>query len=117
MTVKDGLSAISNEVLGDVQKEAEAIILSAENQAKQTLKAAKQQADQNYQTLMNQATAKAEGEKRKITSVTEVEMRNRLLQAKEELVDIAFEKLFQNQRFRNNRRLSPLSSQAYRRSC
>ena len=41
---------------------------------------------------MNQATTKAEGERRKIASVTEVEMRNRLLQTKEDLVDAAFEK-------------------------
>ena len=37
---------------------------------------------------------KAEAEKRKIASVTEVEMRNRLLQTKEDLVDVAFEKAF-----------------------
>jgi V/A-type H+-transporting ATPase subunit E len=92
VSVKDGLSAIANEVLGDVQKEAEAIILSSQNQAKETLKVAKQQADEKYKTMINQATAKAEGEKRKIASVTEVEMRNRLLQSKEELVDIAFDK-------------------------
>ncbi|MGD0994704.1 MAG: V-type ATP synthase subunit E [Candidatus Bathyarchaeia archaeon] len=96
MSIKDGLSAIANEVLGDVQKESEAIILFAENQAKQTLKVGKEQAVQNYQTLMNQATAKAEGERRKIASVTEVEMRNRLLQTKEGLVDTAFEKAFFN---------------------
>ena len=41
---------------------------------------------------MNQATTKAEGERRKIASVTEVEMRNRLLQTKEDLVDTAFDK-------------------------
>ena len=92
MSIKDGLSAIANEVLVDVQKESEAIILSAENQAKETLKVGKEQAVQNYQTLMNQATAKAEGERRKIASVTEVEMRNRLLQTKEGLVDTAFDK-------------------------
>ena len=92
MSVKDGLSAIANEVLGDVQKEAEAIILSSQNQAKETLKVAKQQADEKYKTVIGQATAKAEGEKRKIASVTEVEMRNRLLQSKEELVDVAFDK-------------------------
>ncbi len=92
MSVKDGLSAITSEVLEDVQKEAEAIILAAENEAKETLKAAKEQADQNYQTIINQAKTKAENEKRKITSVTEVEMRNLLLQIKEDLVDSAFEK-------------------------
>jgi V/A-type H+-transporting ATPase subunit E len=92
VSVKDGLAAIANEVLGDVQKEAEAIISSSQNQAKETLKVAKQQADEKYKTIMNQATAKAEGEKRKIASVTEVEMRNQLLKSKEELVDIAFDK-------------------------
>ena len=92
MSIKEGLSAIANEVLEDVQKEAEAIIVSAENQAKETLKAGREQAIQKYQTLMNQATNKAEGERRKIASVTEVEMRNRLLQAKEGLVNAAFDK-------------------------
>jgi len=92
MTVKDGVSAISTEVLGDVQKEAEAVLLAAENEAKKTLKVAKEQADQNYQTIITQAKAKSEAEKRKIASVTEVDMRNRLLTAKEELVDAAFEK-------------------------
>ena len=90
--MKDGLSAIANEVLGDVQKEAEAIILSSQDQAKETLKLAKQQADEKYKTMINQATAKAEGEKRKIASVAEVEMRNQLLKSKEELVDAAFDK-------------------------
>jgi V/A-type H+-transporting ATPase subunit E len=92
MSHKNGLSAIANEVLGDVQKEAEAIILAAENEAKETLKAAKEQADHSYFTLLNQAAEKVEAEKRKITSVTDVEMRNRLFQAKEDLVDLAFEK-------------------------
>jgi V/A-type H+-transporting ATPase subunit E len=92
VSIKYGLSAITSEVLEDVQKEAEAIILAAENEAKKTLKAAKEQADQNYQTIINQAKTHAENERRKITSVTEVEMRNRLLQTKEELVNTAFEK-------------------------
>lgn len=92
LSVKNGISAISNEVIGDVQKEAEALIQTAETQAKESLKAAKEQADQNYQAIVSQATAKAEAEKRKIASVTEVETRNRLLQTKEELVDVAFEK-------------------------
>jgi len=96
MSIKDGLSAIANEVIGDVQKESEAIILFAQNQAKQTLKEGKEKSVQNYQTLMNQATAKAEGERRKIASVTEVEMRNRLLQTKEGLVDTAFDKALIN---------------------
>lgn len=92
MSIKNGISAIAKDVVGDVQKEAEAIILVAENEAKATLKTAKEQADQNYRATITQAKAKAEAEKRKIASVTEVEMRNRLLQIKEDLVDVAFEK-------------------------
>ena len=92
MSVKDGIAAISSEVLGDVQKEAEATILEAENQAKETLKLAKHEADQKYREMINQAKLKAEAERRKIASVTEVEMRNRLLRTKEDLVDAAFEK-------------------------
>jgi V/A-type H+/Na+-transporting ATPase subunit E len=92
MGVKNGISAISNEVLGDVQKETEAIISTAENQAKESLKKAKEDADKNYLEIVNKANVKAEAEKRKIASVTEVERRNRLLQSKETLVDDAFEK-------------------------
>jgi len=92
MSIKEGLSAITSEVLGDVQKEAEALISKAENEAKEALKAAKEQADQNYQTTINQAKTKGENERRKIASVAEVEIRNRLLQTKEDLVDCAFEK-------------------------
>ncbi len=92
MSVKTGISAIANEVVGDVQKEAEAIILAAENEAKEALKAANEKAKENYRAIIAQASEKAEAEKRKIASVTEVEMRNRLLQTKEDLVDAAFEK-------------------------
>jgi V/A-type H+-transporting ATPase subunit E len=90
VSIKDGLLAITSEVLEDVQKEAQAIISIAENEAKETLKKAKEQAYQNYQTIMNQAKTKAESERRKIASVAEVEMRNCLLQTKEDLVDAAF---------------------------
>ena len=92
MSVKNGIAAISSEVLGDVQKEAEATILEAENQARETLKSAKHEADQKYREILSQAKLKAEAERRKIASVTEVEMRNRQLQTKEDLVDVAFEK-------------------------
>jgi V/A-type H+-transporting ATPase subunit E len=100
MSVKNGISAIAKDVVGDVQKEAEAIILAAERESKATLKAAKEQADQNFKTIITKAKSKTEAEKRKIASITEVEMRNRLLQTKEDLVDVAFEKaLFELKNF------------------
>ncbi len=92
MTVKTGISGIANEVIGDVQKEAETLILAAENQAKESLKVANEKAKENYRAIIVQAKHRAEAEKRKIASVAEVEVRNRLLQAKEDLVDAAFEK-------------------------
>ena len=92
MSAKNGITAITNDVIGDVQKEAESIILAAENEAKATLKSAKEQADKIHRAIITKAKANAEAEKRKIASITEVEMRNRSLQTKEDLVDIAFEK-------------------------
>jgi V/A-type H+-transporting ATPase subunit E len=94
MSIKDGLLAITTEVLGDVQKEAEAIILAAENDAKENLKTAKEQADKNYQAIIDEANVKAEADKRKIASVTEVDIRNRLLRTKEDLVGDVFERVF-----------------------
>jgi V/A-type H+-transporting ATPase subunit E len=92
MSAKNGITAITNDIIGDVQKEAEAIILAAETEAKATLKLAKEQADQIHRAIISQAKTNAEAEKRKIASVTEVGMRNHLLQTKEHLIDIAFEK-------------------------
>lgn len=92
MEDKDGLLAIANAVLGDVQKEAENIILAAGEEAKNVLRKAKEEADKNFQSIVNDAKVKAEAEKRKIASLTAVEIKNQLLHKKEELVDLAFEK-------------------------
>ncbi len=92
MSVKTGIAAIANEVVGDVQKEAEALILAAENEAKETLRAAKDKSRASLRSIIVNANEKAEAEKRKIGSIAEVEVRNRLLQTKEELVDATFEK-------------------------
>jgi vacuolar-type H+-ATPase subunit E/Vma4 len=90
--IKQGLASIANEVLEDVRKEAEALLLSAEKEAKENLKTAKAEADQTYEGILTEAAAKTETEKRKIASRTQVDLRNRLLQAKAELVDAAFNK-------------------------
>jgi V/A-type H+-transporting ATPase subunit E len=91
-TVKEGLSAIAREVLDDVRKEAENIIATSEKNAKQTLLAAKNEAEENYQAIFDKGTSRTDAEKRRIASLTEVEMRNQLLQTKEALVDEAFNK-------------------------
>jgi V/A-type H+/Na+-transporting ATPase subunit E len=96
VSVKGGLSAIASEVLGDVQKEAEAIIADAQLQAKEALQQAKTEAEKQYAQVMAEAKTKAEAEGRKIASLTEVEMRNSLLSAKETLVEAAFRKAIEN---------------------
>ena len=91
MNVKDGLVAIASEVLGDVQKEAEALIVAAENEAKKTLQISKELADHNYLSIVNKSQIKAEVERKRINSLTDVAIRNILLQTKEKLVDKAFQ--------------------------
>ncbi len=41
MSVKNGISAIAKDVVGDVQKEAEALILAAEQEAKDNIEGSK----------------------------------------------------------------------------
>ena len=92
MNVKDGLIAIASDVLEDVQKEAEALIIDAENEAKKNLQISKEQADHNYLSIVNESQVEAEAERKRINSLTEVEIRNILLQTKEKIVDKAFQK-------------------------
>jgi vacuolar-type H+-ATPase subunit E/Vma4 len=89
-SIKEGLSAIANEVLADVDKEAENIVQEAEARAKDTLKTAKENADQTYQTILDEAAVKTQAEKRRIESLTEVETRNQLLETKEAIVNEVF---------------------------
>ncbi|MCL2476085.1 V-type ATP synthase subunit E family protein [Candidatus Bathycorpusculum sp.] len=89
MDIKTGISAIANEIITDIQKEAENNLTDAQNQAKETLQTAHEKAKETYHTLITDAKKHAETEKNKHTSATEVEMRNYLLQTKEDLVDKA----------------------------
>ncbi len=97
-SIKEGLSAIASEVLDDVQKEAERIIAVALARAKEALSVAKESADQYYQALTNEATDNAKTHKRSTESLTEVETRNRMLQAKEALVNESFQKAMEDLR-------------------
>jgi len=90
--IKDGLSAIAKEVLQDVDKEAATLIQEAVVQAKETLRLAKETADQTYGSIMDEAAVQTQAERHQIYSVTNVEVRNRLLQTKEALVEEAFKK-------------------------
>jgi vacuolar-type H+-ATPase subunit E/Vma4 len=90
--IKEGLEGIANEVLSDIQKEAETLILQAQKEAKEILKAAKVESDKIYTMILSETMAKASLEKRKIESTADVEARNRFLQVKEEIVELSFVK-------------------------
>ncbi|MCL2173404.1 MAG: V-type ATP synthase subunit E [Candidatus Bathyarchaeota archaeon] len=93
LDVKNSVSAIATEVIGAAKKEAETVLLEAENTAKETLLTATKKAEQYCQEILSQTNAKIVSETRKIASVTEVDMRNSLLQAKDDSIDEAFEKV------------------------
>jgi V/A-type H+-transporting ATPase subunit E len=91
-SIKKGLATIATEILEDVKKEAEKIIRDAEKEAQLILEKAKEEAEKTSTELLAEAQSKGEIEKRKTKSSTEVEIRNRFLQVKEELVNSAFNK-------------------------
>jgi V/A-type H+-transporting ATPase subunit E len=90
-SIKKGLVAIATEILEDVKSEVQKIIRDAEKEAQEILEKAKEDAEKTYAELLADAQSKGEIEKRKMKSSTEVEVRNRLLRAKEELVNAAFD--------------------------
>ena len=90
--IKEGLEGIADEVLDDVQEEAVILILQAEKEGKDLLKAAKSDSYKQYTKIMAEAVLKVDSEKRKVNSVADVEVRNRLLKKKEDLVELVFKK-------------------------
>jgi V/A-type H+-transporting ATPase subunit E len=92
MDQKTGISAIAREVIDEVQKEAETTIIDAQNQAKETLRLANKKAQETYHTIIVDAKKQADAQKHKSVSTAEVEMRNRLLQVKEDLVDAVLDR-------------------------
>jgi V/A-type H+-transporting ATPase subunit E len=92
MNVKEGIVVIASEVLEDVQKEAESLIANAEREAIKTLEKSKELADQAYLSIIKKAEATAQSEEKRIASLGDIEVRNKLLQTKEELVDKAIQK-------------------------
>jgi V/A-type H+-transporting ATPase subunit E len=89
--IKENLVGIAGEVLGDVSKEAEIAIIDSEKEAIAIIDKARREAEKTFFAMVKESQDKIETERRRIKSLTEVEMRNRLLVAKEELVAAVFE--------------------------
>jgi V/A-type H+-transporting ATPase subunit E len=90
-SIKKGLVAIASEILEDVKKESETIIRDAEKNAEEILRDARAEAERRQAHLLAETKEKGEIEQKKAKSLTEIEMRNRLLQVKEEHVDAVFD--------------------------
>jgi len=90
--IKEGLVAIANEVLEDLKKEAETLICESEKNAKDKLEKAKFEANLIYKKILEEANEKIAAERLRMKTMSEVEIRNHLLQVKESLVDEVFEK-------------------------
>jgi V/A-type H+-transporting ATPase subunit E len=91
-SIKNGLVAIASEILGDVKKESEIIIRDAEKKAEEILRDAKIEAKERRTRLLAEAKEKGKIEKKKTKSLTAIEIRNLLLQVKQEEVNAIFDK-------------------------
>jgi vacuolar-type H+-ATPase subunit E/Vma4 len=92
--IKKGLVAIASEILEDVKEESETIIRDAEKKAEEILRDTRTEAEKRWASLLVETKEKGEAEQKKIQSLTVIEVRNRLLQAKEEHVNAVFDKAF-----------------------
>jgi V/A-type H+/Na+-transporting ATPase subunit E len=90
--IKEGLKGIANEVLADVQKEAEVMVLKAEEDSKKALRIAKDESDKIYALVMADAVTKTSSEKKKIDTKADIDVRNQILMAKDALLKSTFEK-------------------------
>jgi V/A-type H+-transporting ATPase subunit E len=83
-SIKQGLTAIANEILEDVKLDSEKIIRDAESKASKILRDAKEEAKK-----------KSELEKKKLESLTIIEIRNRYLKVKENYIKDVFVQAFE----------------------
>jgi V/A-type H+-transporting ATPase subunit E len=91
-SIKKGLEAIASEILEDTKKEAEKIIRDAEKKGEENLRKAREEAERTSVRLLAEAKEKGEMEKKRMKSSAEMEIRNKFLQVKEELVNTVFDK-------------------------
>jgi V/A-type H+-transporting ATPase subunit E len=92
VNIKEGLAAISNEILEDVKTESEKIIRDAETKAAKILRDAKTEAESRHLSLLAEAKEKSELEQKKMKSLTQIEIRNIRLQVKENYINDVFDK-------------------------
>ncbi|MEJ2241179.1 MAG: V-type ATP synthase subunit E family protein [Candidatus Bathyarchaeota archaeon] len=94
-SIKQGLTAIANEILEDVKLDSEKIVRDAEDKASKILREAKKEAESRRNQLLAETKKKSELEKKKIESLTIIEIRNSHLKVKENQINDVFAKAFE----------------------
>jgi len=93
-----GLSSIAKEILEDAEKEAENLLRRAELQAEKILEKAEKKAEKRYKAILKEGKDKIKIEEQQAFTLFEIEVKNKMLQAKEKLVEEAFEKVLKRLR-------------------
>ena len=94
-SIKQGLTAIAKEILEDVKLDSEKIIRDAESKASKILREAKEEAENRHNQLLTETKKKSELEKKKLESLTIIEIRNRYLKVKENYIKDVFVQAFE----------------------
>ena len=90
-SIKRGLKSIAKEILESAEKEAEALILKAEAQAEKILEEARKEAEKRYNSIIKENEERMRAEERQLSSLFELEAKNRLLKVKEELIEEVYD--------------------------
>jgi len=84
------LTSITKEILEDAEKEAEKTILRAEAEAERILERAKEEAERRYDAIVRDGKERIRVKERQMISLFDLESKNRILRAKEEIISKVF---------------------------
>ena len=76
----------------DAEREAKTIILRAETQAEKILEEAEKESERKYQSIINENKEKLRTKEQQMVILFELEAKNKLLKAKEELIEEVYNK-------------------------
>lgn len=89
--ISRGLASITKEILEDAERDARNIISRAEAEAERILKHAKEEAERRYEEIIKKGKERIKDKKRQAISLFELETKNNLLEAKEEIIEEVYD--------------------------
>jgi len=84
--------------LEDAEREAKALILRSETQAEKILEEARREAEKRYESIVNENKERMRTKEQQMITHFELEAKNRLLRAKEELIEEVYNETLQRLR-------------------